>query len=78
MAEQAADFENEYYQQLKHGIYRRLKAEKIEDQIFRVVQQAYDELLEAENIVLSREERKRLLRDILIEELGEMLAALKN
>lgn len=74
MAQQTNDSSADPFQQLKERIHTRLKAEKLDDQIFGMVQDAYLKLLKAENIILSRQEQHRLLRAILKDELNDMLA----
>ena len=61
------------FRRLKDSIRTRLKEEMIEDQIFGVVQHAFSEILKTENIVLSRVERDRLLREVLKDTLDDML-----
>ena len=62
------------YKQLKTRLHLRLKEDNIDDRIFGVVQEAYIQLLTKENIILSRTEQNRLLRDILKDQLNDMLA----
>ena len=53
------------YIDLKERMFKRVKAAKVDDRIFEIVQQAYENALNEENIVLSRPERQRLLSQIL-------------
>ena len=76
MAPQLYNFSGDPYQQLKDRVHLCLKEDKLEDRIFGVVKEAYTQLLKRENIILSRTEQTRLLRDILKDELGDMLAEL--
>jgi hypothetical protein len=55
---------------------QRVQYAKINDQIFQAVQQAYENALKTENIVLSLPERKRLLSQILKDVLGDMIQKL--
>ena len=64
------------YQQLKERVRLRLEEASVKDRIFGVVKDAYAESLRAENIILSRTENNRLLRDILKDILAEMQAEL--
>ena len=74
MTPQMYNFSDDPFKQLKDRIHLRLKEDKLEDKIFGVVKDAYTQLLKSENIILSRTERNRLLRDILKDELKSMLA----
>lgn len=66
----------EPYQQLKERVQQHLNETSVKDKIFGVVKDAYSESLHAENIILSRTENNRLLRDILKDVLAEMQAEL--
>ena len=66
------------FKRLKDSICTQLKEEMIEDQIFGVVQHAFSEILRNENIVLSRVERRRLLREVLKNTLDDMLLDLSG
>ena len=74
MAPQLHNFPDDPYKQLKERIHRRLKEDKIDDKIFSMVKDACTQALQRENIILSRTEQNRLLRDILKDELSDMLA----
>ena len=74
MAPQPYNFSDGPYKQLRDRIHLRLKEEMINDHIFGLVKDAYTELLRTENIILSRTEHNRLLRDILKDVLTDMLA----
>ena len=65
---------NDSYGQLRARIRQAAQDAGIEDQIFTLVQGAFEQTLRAESIVLSRSERKRLLRDVLKDVLTDMLA----
>ena len=64
------------YVDLKKRMLQRVQSAKINDQIFQAVQQAYENALQTENIVLSRPERKRLLSQILKDVLDDMIQKL--
>ena len=74
MVPQLNNFSNDPFKQLKDRIRLRMQEEMINDKIFAVVKDAYTELLRTENIMLSRTESNRLLRDILKDVLTDMLA----
>jgi hypothetical protein len=61
---------------LKKRMLQHVQSAKINDQIFQVVQRAYENALKTENIVLSRPERKRLLSQILKDVLDDMIQKL--
>ena len=71
-------YSDDPFERLKDRIRTRFKEEMIEDQIFGVVQHAFSEVLKTENIVLSRVERNRLLREILKDTLDDMLLAISG
>ncbi len=60
------------YKNLRSRVLERLRAAKINDQVFELVQGAYENALSADNLVLSRVEKRRLLADVLKSVLGEM------
>ncbi len=64
------------YVNLQKRMLQKMKAMKVNDQIFEVVQRAFEDAIKAENIVLSAPERKRLLSQILQKVLEEMLGKL--
>lgn len=64
------------YVNLKKRMLQNVKAAKVNDQIFQVVQKAYEEALRMENVVLSRPERERLLSQILKSVLEDMIKKL--
>ena len=65
---------NDPYQHLRARLRRRVQDVGVEDQIFTLVQSAFEQALRTESIVLSQSERKRLLRDVLKDVLTDMLA----
>jgi hypothetical protein len=66
-----------YFDLLKRVI-QRMQSAKIDDQIFEAVQKAYQKELTFENVVLSRAERDRLLRQVMKVVLTDMLKKLDN
>ncbi len=60
------------YRNLRGRVLGRLQAAKINDQVFELVQAAYEKALSADNLVLSRAEKRRLLADVLKSVLGDM------
>ena len=57
--------ESNSYHNLKVRMVQKVKAAGIDDQIFLIVKNAYEEALEQEKIILSRPERKRLFSQVL-------------
>ena len=53
-----------------------VKGARVYDQIFQVVQSAYEDALKAENIVLSHAEQKRMFAQILRAMLEDMIKKL--
>ncbi len=51
--------------ELRLRILKRLRAGKVNDQLLGVLQTAYENAFAPEHLVLSRVERKRLMRDVL-------------
>ena len=64
------------YVNLKQRILARVQAAEVYDQIFQIVQNAYENALSSENVILSRPERKRLFSQILRSILEDMLKKL--
>jgi hypothetical protein len=65
-----------YYAGLQKRMLQRVQLAKINDQVFQAVQQAYEDALKAEGIVISRPERIRMLYQILKLVLADMLKKL--
>jgi hypothetical protein len=53
------------YHNLKTRMVQNIQSAGINDQIFLIVQKAYEKALEQENIILSRPERNRLFSQVL-------------
>ena len=68
------------YINLKKRILNDIKAAKVEDQIFEVVQKAYEDALNKGNpvILLARNEKKRLLAQIMKQVLSDMVRKLED
>ncbi|HSL47244.1 MAG TPA: hypothetical protein VK897_27640 [Anaerolineales bacterium] len=65
-----------HHMNLKKRMIQRVESAKVNDQIFQVVQKAYEDALKQENIVLSRPESQRLLSQILKHVLDDMVQKL--
>jgi hypothetical protein len=61
------------YINLQQRMFQVVQSAGVNDQIFLVVQKAYEDALNAENVVLSRPERKRLFAQILKLVLEDMI-----
>ena len=66
------------YFNLKERIFQKVKSANVNDQIFEIVQKAYEDALNGENVILSRPERKRLLSQILKLVLENMIEKLDD
>ena len=66
------------YVNLQKRTLQKVKASKVNDQIFQVVQNAFENAIKDENILLSRPERMRLFSQILRAVLEEMIQKLDN
>lgn len=66
------------YVNLKQRMLKKVQAANVNDQIFQVVQNAFEQALNKENIVLSRPERKRLFAQILQSVLEDMVRKLDD
>jgi hypothetical protein len=64
------------YAGLKERMLQYVNSARIDDQIFQVVQKAYEESLSRENVLLSRPERQRLFSQILKQVLEDMVRKL--
>ena len=65
-----------FFINLKERVIERVTTANVNDQIFQVVQKAYDDALKRENIVLSSTERQRLLSQVLRHVLEDMVKKL--
>lgn len=66
------------YVDLKKRMLQRVQSSKVNDQIFKIVQEAYEDALNKENIVLSRPERMRMFSQILRSVLEDMIRKLDD
>jgi len=66
------------YDDLKKRMLALIQTRKVYDQIFQVVQNAYENALNTENVVLSRAERKRMFAQILKAILEDMIQKLES
>lgn len=64
------------YVNLKKRLLQKVQAASVNDMIFQAVQNAFEEALNQENVVLSRPERKRLFAQTLKSVLEEMVQKL--
>jgi hypothetical protein len=61
------------YLNLKERMTRHVKSAKVEDQIFQILQKAYEDALHQENVMLSRPERQRMFAQIMKQVLEDMI-----
>jgi hypothetical protein len=66
------------YMDLKKRMLERIQSFKVNDQIFEVIQVAYEDALKQEQIILSSPERKRMLSQILKSILEDMIRKLDS
>ena len=66
------------YVNLKQRTLQKVRASEVNDQIFQVVQNAFEQALNPENIVLSRPERKVLFLQILKSVLEDMIGKIES
>jgi hypothetical protein len=64
------------YFDLKKRITQQMQSAKINDEIFMIAAKIFEQTLNSENVVLSRSEKDRLLRQILKSVLTDMLTKL--
>jgi hypothetical protein len=64
------------YFDLKKRIIQHMQSAKIDDEIFKAAAKIFEQTLDSENIVLSRLEKERLLRQALKSILTDMLTKL--
>jgi hypothetical protein len=64
------------YFELRKRVLQHVQSAKVEDQILAIVRRAYDAALTSENLLLSRAENKRLLRQVMTAVLDGMLKQL--
>ena len=61
------------YVNLQKRVLQNIKATRIDDQIFEVVQKAYEDALKMENVRLSQFEKKTMLAQIMKQVLTDMI-----
>lgn len=66
------------YADLKKRMLQHVQSLRVDDQIFEVVQAAYEDAVKKESIILSRPERKRMFAQILRSVLEDMIKKLDN
>lgn len=66
------------YINLKQRMLQKMQSTNVNDQIFQVVQNAFEQAMNTENILLSRPERKKLFSQILRSVLEEMVQKIDN
>jgi hypothetical protein len=66
------------YMNLRKRLLERIQTSNVNDQVFQVVQNAFEEALGKETIVLSRSERQFLFAQILKAVLDDMVKKLNN
>jgi hypothetical protein len=62
----------------RQRLLKNIRAAKVDDQIFQVIQNAFEEALSKENVVLSRAERQYLLAHVMKQVLTDMVNKLDN
>ena len=60
------------YTELRGRVLSSMRTAGIDDQVFELVRDAYEQVLSAQTLVLSRAEKRRLLADVLKSVLEEM------
>jgi hypothetical protein len=68
--------QSDSYFDLKKRLIQRMQSAKIDDEILNTVAKIFEKILASENVVLSRPEKARLLRQILKPVLTDMVAKL--
>ena len=63
---------------LRDRLFKKVKSSNVESQITAILQNAYEEAIDSENIVLTRVERKRLLTDIAAQILTELAKEIRS
>lgn len=63
---------------LRDRLFRKLKSAEVDKQIYQLLQNAYEGVLDSENIVLARVERKRLMADLSSQILTDLAKEIKS
>ena len=66
------------YVNLQSRMLKNVQAARVDDQIFRAVQKAFEDALKHEVVVLSSPEKKRMLAQIMKQVLTDMLSRLDD
>ena len=61
---------------IRKRLLQKVDAARVDDQIFQIVQHAFEDALKEEKTVLARVEKKYLLAQVMKEVLGDMLKKL--
>jgi hypothetical protein len=64
---------NDAHSQLERAILQQLQAERIDEKVIEMVQDAFSRALKGKKIVVSRAEQKRLQQEVLADILNEAL-----
>lgn len=66
------------YFDIKNRLVGRLKSSKVDEKISALLQSAFDEAIKSENIVLTRDDQKRLKTQITTEFLDDLSKVLRG
>lgn len=66
------------YFDIKNKLVGRLKSSKVDERISTMLQSAFDEAIKSENMVLTRDEQKRLKTQITTEFLDDLSRLLRG
>jgi hypothetical protein len=66
------------YFDLRNRVTQSLQSAKVDERVFEAVQQLFEQTLNSEHIVLARNEKDRLLRQIVRSILTDMLAKMDH
>jgi hypothetical protein len=66
------------YINLQKRMLKNVQAARVNDQVFNVIQKAFEDALRHENIVLSGPEKKRMLAQIIKQVLTDMLSKMDD
>jgi hypothetical protein len=66
------------YVNLQKRVLKTVQANRVNDQIFSVVQRAFEDALRSENVQLASPEKKRMLAQVMKQVLSDMLAKLDD
>mgnify|MGYP001292020010 CR=1 FL=1 len=66
------------YFDVKNKLIGRLKSSQVDEKISTLLQSAFDEAIESENIVLTRDDKKRLKTQITTEFLNDLSKLLRG